>query len=231
MKPLKGNQLKQIVRGHISACLKNGGHDFLEAGCGRRWPYKFDDANFKLTGVDMDEVALKSRKDRDLDVAILGDLRTVDLPPESYDLIYNSFVLEHVDGAEQVLRNFVKWLRPGGILILQFPNRDSVFGFFTRLLPLSFAVAYKRIIKGNKTAGLPGHAPYRTYYDKILSRPIFLQFADRNGLKVVEEGYFGHEPYFVQLCMKAVAVLSIGRLSATQQSLLYVLEKPVSASP
>ena len=33
------------------------------------------------------------------------------------------------------LENFVLWLRPGGLLILQLPERKSVRAFVTRALP------------------------------------------------------------------------------------------------
>ncbi|MFZ0184826.1 MAG: class I SAM-dependent methyltransferase, partial [Nitrosotalea sp.] len=62
--------------------------DILEAGCGRMWEFTGLGISYKLTGVDADKDALEFRKNeqKDLDEAILGDLRTVDLPQNSFDI-------------------------------------------------------------------------------------------------------------------------------------------------
>src|ERR1700677_5081735 len=69
----------------------------LEAGCGQRWTLDLSGIDYTLTGVDTDPVALDLRKTkaRDLDVAILGDLCSVELPEASFDVVFSSFVLEH----------------------------------------------------------------------------------------------------------------------------------------
>lgn len=53
-------------------------------------------------------------KTRDLDVAIVGDITSIKLPMESFDVVYSSFVLELVPRADAALKNFVRWLKPGG---------------------------------------------------------------------------------------------------------------------
>lgn len=62
---------------------------------------------------------------QDMDVPIVGDLCTVQLPEGSFDVVYSAFVLEHVQQADTALENFVRWLRPGGLLILRLPERNS----------------------------------------------------------------------------------------------------------
>src|SRR5438045_2919145 len=93
----------------------------LEAGCGQFWPLDLKQLQFTLTGVDTDKDALQLRRARynDLTETIVGDLRSVDLEDNTYDVIFNSYVLEHIDGAERVLEKFANWLKPGGILILR----------------------------------------------------------------------------------------------------------------
>lgn len=97
----------------------------LEAGCGREWYFEMKGIEYELTGVDMDDAALEARSQnkQDLKHRVVADLRTATLDSNKYDVIYCAFVLEHVSGAEQVLENFVRWLRPGGILILRVPDR------------------------------------------------------------------------------------------------------------
>ena len=140
----------------------------LEAGCGTKWGLKLEGVSYTLTGVDIDEDALDKRVNqrKDLDLAILGDLRTVKLEEDHYDVIFNSNVLEHVDGAEKVLDNFVRWLKPGGIILLLIPNRNSAKGFLTRITPFWVHVLFYKYMRGHKTAGKPGHAPFRTVNGK-----------------------------------------------------------------
>lgn len=88
----------------------------LEAGCGQRWTFDLSGTEYTLTGVDLDPVALELRKTktRDLDVAIVGDIASIELPVESFDVVYSSFVLEHVQRADVAVKNFARWLKPGG---------------------------------------------------------------------------------------------------------------------
>ena len=48
----------QCLRDHAQA---HGRLDVLEAGCGRRWPYDLDEFDMHLTGIDVDEEALRIR--------------------------------------------------------------------------------------------------------------------------------------------------------------------------
>ncbi len=87
----------------------------LEAGCGREWYLRPEGVELEITGIDLDRAALEHRRDvrRDLHRAIHGDLKTAELPPGAYDVVYSSFVLEHVEGAETALELFSKAARAG----------------------------------------------------------------------------------------------------------------------
>ena len=124
----------------------------LEAGCGRRWYLDLADIDFHLAGVDLNSDSMRMRTDQvgDLDEAIVGDLREVTLSSNFYDVIYCSFVLEHVAGAEQVLDRLLAALKPGGLLLLRIPDGDSVYGFLARYSPYWLHVQYKRRIQRNR---------------------------------------------------------------------------------
>ena len=87
---------------------KNGALNILEAGCGQTWGLNLEGIKYHLTGVDVDRAALEIRKykTKDLDEIIEGDLCTVKLPDNHYDVIYNSYVLEHISGAGQLWEIF-----------------------------------------------------------------------------------------------------------------------------
>jgi SAM-dependent methyltransferase len=208
----------------------------LEAGCGAAWQLQLQGVRYVLTGVDVNQDALIIRqRDRgDLDVGILGDLRTVSLEDERYDAIYNSFVLEHIENAQRVLDNFSRWLKPGGILILRIPDRHSVYGFLSRVTPFWIHVFYKRYIGGSKTAGKPGHDPFPTIYDAIVSREGIRRWCAARGMTIKEEFGWnyplarpGVASFAAKSVIHALRVLSLGRLAGNHINLTYVIEKAV----
>jgi 2-polyprenyl-3-methyl-5-hydroxy-6-metoxy-1,4-benzoquinol methylase len=206
--------------------------NILEAGCGRFWPINMSEVQYLLTGVDVNKDAIEIRQTRqnDLDETIIGDLRYINLEENKYDIIYNSFVLEHIDGAEHVLRNFLKWLKPGGFLLLNFPDRNSVFGFITRVTPFWFHVFYKKYILGYRNAGKPGWDPFPTFYDKVLSRKRFHEFCKNHGL-IIREEYgmnFTKASFFTSLerwFVTIIHLISLGKLASDYNNLTYILEK------
>lgn len=195
----------------------------LEAGCGRYWPLELA-VPYRLTGLDLDPDALAARTD--LNEAIVGDLRTVEFPAHSFDIIYSAFVLEHVRGAEQVLRRFVRWLAPGGTLILQVPDRDSAYGFLTRITPMWVHVMIYRHVFGIKEAGTAGHGPYPTYYDRVISQRGLQEFCRRNGLSAPDLyrmcSYESNR--VVRNVAHLTALLSAGRLAWRHNNLLLVVQ-------
>jgi glycosyltransferase involved in cell wall biosynthesis/SAM-dependent methyltransferase len=230
----------ELFESHIRSRVVSGRPvEILEAGCGRRWSLAMEGIEFRLTGVDMDRAALEIRRDvqRDMDVAIVGDLATADLPDGFFDVVYNSFVMEHVQDADRVLGNFARWLRPGGVLLLRFPDRRSVRGFVTRFSPHCLHVLYYRRVLKFPGAGQPGFPPYPVIYHPTVSRAGIRRFCRDNALRLREEWGDGQHlllgggitERLSKLVMRIVAILTIGRLTAAHTNLLYVIEKPDSS--
>ena len=232
-------QRNQLICDRIGQ-LANGGKclQILEAGCGQEWQLDLVGVDFLLTGVDLDGDALQIRKRNfdDMDQIIEGDLRTVDLPDSSFDVIYNAYVLEHVAGANLVMENFANWLRPNGIIILEIPDPYSAKGFITRITPHWFHVFFYRNILGLKWAGKPGHAPYPTLFVPIVSRRGVRDFCESKGLSIIAEygnGLYvpgrGFKRFMLRACTRLVAMLSMGSLSDKHSDLLYIIQrKPIS---
>lgn len=216
---LSFNAMDEMLRARLEALP--GPLRILEAGCGRSFAHRIS-VPFILTGLDLDADALAARTD--LDHAIVGDLCTVEFPPHSFDVIYNAFVLEHIQGAQQVLERFLRWLAPGGMLILKVPDRDSAYGFLTRLTPFWTHVMIYRYLLGYPQAGTPGHGPYRTYYDEVVSERGLREFCLRNGMTAPELyrlcSYAGNRP--VRLAAFLTSVLSAGRLPWQHNNLLLI---------
>jgi SAM-dependent methyltransferase len=233
-------EIAQIQIDAVRAHAKQLGRplSILEAGCGQRWTVDLRGTDYTLTGVDLDDVALEMRKTKigDLDVAIHGDICTADLPEASFDVVYCSFVLEHVPNADVALKNFVKWLKPGGLLILRLPERRSARGFLARMLPHPAHVWFYRYILGSKMAGQPGHAPYPTYYHPVIGRERLCHFLGEFGVKCVgsygdgfrREGS-GVKRIAVRLAVQLTSTLSFGTLTADYIDLLYIAVKELPA--
>lgn len=227
-------EVDEIVRAQIRGYARDKGRiHILEAGCGRRWPYRFDDIDFVLTGVDLDADALRIRQEeeKDLDAAILGDLRAVSFDPHSFDIIYSAYVLEHVPETERVLLNFLNWIKPGGLIVLKFPDRDSVYGFVTRITPHWIHIAYKRFLAGKPNAGRPGFGPYPTVHEPIIGRARFEAFVEEHRLATETAYGYGTLPRFQRLGTRMLAALSCGLLTAEYVNLVYVLQGPVDRQP
>jgi SAM-dependent methyltransferase len=229
-------QLDQIQVDAIRAHARHLGRplSILEAGCGRRWTIDLSGTEYRLTGIDLDPVALELRKTRtrDLDVAIVGDIASAKLPMESFDVVFSSFVLEHVQRADVALKNFAMWLKPGGLLILRLPERNTARAFLTRILPQGVHVFFYRHILGSKTAGQSGYAPYPTYHHPVIGRERLLRFLRELGVTCV--GLYGDafrrdgtgvmRP-MVRLVLTVTAMLSFGGLTADYSDLLYIAVK------
>lgn len=199
----------------------------LEAGCGQRWGLASDEYPYILTGVDISGDALRLRQERegDLDEVYVGDLRSISFPNASFDVIYSNFVLEHIRGAEQVLSNFHDWLKPGGLMIIQVPDNESTAVFVTKNIPHYFHILYYRHVKKHKNAGMPGHGPFKAYYDKILSIKGFRSFAEKNSCSIVlERGIMSPYKGFYLFSL-IIHYLSFKRLSHKHNGLLYVIKK------
>lgn len=234
------SQEKAILETCIKSKAKQGETlRILEAGCGNKWQLTLKSVDYTLTGIDLDAdaIALRQQKYNDLDDVIIGDLRTAELPDDQYDVIYTAYVLEHVDNVAKVLENFYRWLKPGGIIIIKVPDRDSVYGFVARHTPHWTHVLYYRWIKGNKNAGKPGYLPYPTVYDKALARSSISAYCQQQGLKV--RATYGKNNYLrkksaqdhiIRVFVQLITLFSFGKLAWHYNDLIYIIEKPAHPS-
>ncbi|MEE9363143.1 MAG: class I SAM-dependent methyltransferase [Cellulophaga sp.] len=232
-------QMNKIIEDFIrKKSSKKETMHILEAGCGRKWPFQLEGIDYVLTGVDMDKKALDIRKNilSDLHESIEGDLCSLDLGVDRFDVIYCSYVLEHIEKANVVLNNFVTWLKPNGIIIIKVPDPDSVHGYITRITPHWFHVFFYRFVLGNKNAGKPGYPPYPTYYNSVISRKGMSLFCNENTNIALEAeyggGFFnpgkGALKLLIHTIKKVINIISIGVLSSKHSSLIYILSKNFS---
>ncbi len=122
----KPKQLYRKERGEVIDRIPAGANRILDLGCGAgamgrgirtRW------GDVKLIGIEKDEdraIEAKAYYDR----VILADAGTwtPDFEAESFDAIILADVLEHVDNPSALLKRYVPYLAPHGVLVLSVPN-------------------------------------------------------------------------------------------------------------
>ena len=206
----------------------------LEAGCGSQCHMDMTGLDYSLTGVDVSEEVLKRRIEKnDLDQMVVADLRTVEFGESEFDVIYCSYVLEHISGAEALLDKFFHWLRPGGLLLLLIPDRDTIKGLATRVTPFWFHVNYFKYIRRQPTAGKPGFGPFRTYLDKVVSRRGMHKYCEERGCKVIAEhgntfdveGDFGVFSPLYRLVLGFISLMTFHKIQSTHSDLMFVIKK------
>lgn len=165
--PLISDRANRLLKGRENKTL-------LEAGCGSASYFGFDDI-VKSVGIDIDEDQLQ--KNTLLDEKILGDLETYPLPTAEYDVVVCWDVIEHLSRPQKALANLFNSVKPGGLVILGFPNLISFKGMATKVTPFWFHEAFYRFMKYSAR-----HFPTYLRLDIIPSRVV--SFAERNGLSI-----------------------------------------------
>ncbi len=153
----------------------------LEAGAGSRSHIQVGDNSY-IVGIDISQEQLD--RNTELNEKIHGDLETYPLPPSSFDIIFCWDVVEHLKHPEKALQNFVRTIRPGGLIVLGAPVVTSLKGTITKYTPHWVHVAIYRHLLGAKTAGKPGYGPFPTYLRYSITPPALERFARKNDLTV-----------------------------------------------
>jgi SAM-dependent methyltransferase len=158
---------------------------------------------------------------------VLGDMRTIPLPPRSFDVVYSAHLLDRIEHAELVLDRLVAALRPGGLLLLRFRDRECAAGLLDRVLPQAARRAIWHWLRPRQ----PG--PFPAVYEPLLSADGMHAFLLARGLVVAERQALRDRPrrparlaWGAPLACRLIAGLTHGRLPDDHDDLLYVIRKP-----
>jgi len=83
---------------------------------------------WEAVGLDIDPIAAETAHTRSGCEVRVGSLVSADFPPQHFDLVYMNHVLEHLPDLVPSLSLIHELLRPGGRLVLVYPNPDSLGG-------------------------------------------------------------------------------------------------------
>jgi SAM-dependent methyltransferase len=172
------------VHGILRAVLPPGKLAIYEAGGGSTSFLPLSVLNrAHVTVVDIDEDQIRNN-----DYAqenILGDVQSYRFKPETFNLVTCYNVIEHLPDVEAALLSFCEALKQGGLILIGAPNPKSLSGVVTKYSPHWFHVWFYRHVRGDKNAGLPGQAPFPTFFHPLVSLPRLEAFAREHGLQVI----------------------------------------------
>lgn len=195
----------KLCRYLVESYFKDSYRTLLDVGCGRGEHLKeFFKLGFQVRGVDLLEEA------KELCGGLRVDILDVDTQPlpykdESFDVIFNKSLIEHLYNPDNFMKEAYRVLRPGGRLITMTPDWEAVYKTFyddyTHRTPFTEMSLYNihlihsfKIVKLGKFIQLPflwGH-PWLFPLTKILyyfpkSRIKWIKFSKEGMLLSVGE--------------------------------------------
>jgi SAM-dependent methyltransferase len=158
---------------------------------------------------------------------ITGDLRTVPLPPRSFDIVHCSLLLDRISHVPLVLDRLAAALRPGGLMMLRIRDRDCAAGFLDRKLPrLARRAVWKRLYPGR-----PG--PFPAVYEPTASDRGIAAYMLMRGLVIAQRKTARTRPHqperlcrFLAAARRLIALISRGQLTDDHDEVLFVIRKP-----
>lgn len=168
--------LQESVSEILTSLLDGKGNiKVLEAGCGSATHITFA-AEVHAVGIDISREQLE--QNAFVQEKILGDIQDYPLPKEDFDVAVCWMVLEHLKRPKDALVKLFDSVKPGGLLILGFPNLLSFKGMVTKLTPFWAHTLFYQFMRYKSR-----HFP--TYLRVALLPGNVLRFAKENGYSVV----------------------------------------------
>ncbi len=111
----------------------------LEIGCGNStWlPYLVKKYNVEIVGMDYSEggcdLARAQLKAENVDAEVICmDLYTANIEEiGQFDLVYSLGLIEHFESTEDIVKQLLKFVKPGKRLLTEVPNLKSIHGFLS----------------------------------------------------------------------------------------------------
>jgi hypothetical protein len=191
-----------------------------ELGLGR-----LRDAGFEIdvVTVDQDPPQLTEADDG----ITVGDLRTIPLPPRSFDIVHCSLLLDRINHVELILDRLCAAIRPGGLLLLRIRERDCAAGFLDRRLPRSV----RRALWHRLYPARPG--PFPAIYEQTASARGIAAYMLMRGLVIAHRKTVRTLPAepdrlsrVISAARRVIARSSRGRLTDAHDQVLFVVRKP-----
>lgn len=165
----------------LATCIREGAR-VLEAG-GGSLSHVCLPPRAHITVIDLSPEQLV--RNHYADVKVQGDLHTHEFAPDSFDVILCWDVIEHLENPRRVFESFVRWVRPGGVIVIAAPNPRSLSGQITKHTPHWFHVWVLRHVFRAPRAGEPGVGPFPTFMDPAMYPEALAGLVRERGLRLV----------------------------------------------
>jgi SAM-dependent methyltransferase len=157
-----------------------------EAGGGSTSYIPLDGLNVtKITLVDIDPRQVE--RNGVAHETILGDLQTIELPAESFDLVICYNVIEHLPRLTEAFERMSRVVKRGGLIVIGAPVPMSLNGLAARFTPHVVHVWICKHLLKWPDAGKPGCAPFPVAYHKLVDPDALQAHARKRGF---EPAYF-----------------------------------------
>jgi SAM-dependent methyltransferase len=154
----------------------------MDAGCGGAMRIRLP-AGAVLNGIDISPES--AERNSTLFNIVIGDVQSYPLPRAAFDIVICWELLEHVPHPLAALGNLIAATKPGGFIVLAFPNHASLKGLVTRLSSHKLHVWLLRHFWGQKNAGRPGYAPFPTYMAREIAPRMLEKFLQSQSVEVM----------------------------------------------
>ena len=151
--------------------------EVLEVGCapGKWLAFMAKEFGLKPSGIEYSEAGMNATlRNFKLLGLVSGFIRAVDFfqikPDRQFDVVMSFGFIEHFTNVDEVAELHLKWLKPGGILILGVPNFHGIYSFLQRILD-------KEILDKHNL--------------NIMNLNYFAHLTDRFNLEPIFRGYIG----------------------------------------
>lgn len=135
-----------ILKSFLERFLKNKKNKILEFGCGTGGNLKFLSDFGEVMGLDISERALNFCKKRGFNNLVLGDVESLNLPENSFDLVLALDVLEHLKDDKGTIEKAWRVLKTGGYFLVTVPayqflwsEHDKALNHYRRYLARDFS--------------------------------------------------------------------------------------------
>ncbi len=168
------------------------GAQVLDVGSGRRPAITPDDrpVRVRYVGLDLSAAELEAAPGGSYDETHVASVETF-LPAlaERFDLIVSWQVLEHVRDMAATLEALLRYLKPGGWMVLEFTGKWSIPGVLGRIVPRRLGLWGLVHLVGRKPEGI-----FPAYFDRCSASELRVLLREARDVRI--EPRFSGEGYF-----------------------------------
>ena len=224
--PTTAGYALRVRREKVLAMLgQYGGGNVLDVGCGPGpMALPLVERNCRFWGVDPSESMLQICRARFASQPhmkfVLGNATQLDFPDGFFDVVLCMGVLDAVPDATPAVREMLRALKPGGILLVTFTNILSPYSWWKRYVFYRSVSWYRRIRRGRGCRAVPPpDATKRSLYTKRGA----IDLLKAGGARVAQiQGYYYNpflsplDEWFPALALRTVKNLEWHRGSASE---------------